>query len=696
MLLAGGRERNGVGRHRQRGYRAGATVSRRRCAAPRPRRAGRRGASAAKRTGRDAQRRRPRSGAAGRTSAARRRSSWSTRPTAPSGQVERVLAERLVRRRARGGRRDARGKSTGSTIAAGRAGRDRRARTRPSGGPGRAARTAATTPARHADDHRQRTPSTHCSAGEEQRRRHRPDRRVAAQASGTGPSRSGVGHAQEHPALVAVGRAVRRTRRRVGRCERGEHRERGPRRPRARRRARRGRRHRGPHRHREHSGAATRSAVRLDGARQRRSRPAPPPRPPRRARTPVRATARLRSSRASPSAGPTVSGRSAHVDAGGPGTERGSHAWRRDLPIGRADGYSVGAHQGGSMAARVTRGRATMKAVDLRPGLASSIGSLPHTDPRAAATVRARAPPEAPGRPSLPNRSGVERMIAQAAWGIPGRRGARRRLAAGRRPAPRPAGAAAPTPGIDGEPFVGAARLPRRGRRPAGARSSCSSPARSRSASRSTRSASRPARPSPSPAPRCGPGPARSWPPPRRPRRWRRSSCSSTSPASPPPCTPASRSTRTAPSTSCRARSPRSSPTPITGLHCCGPADWRVVLQAGPQILSLPLDAGAERPRRRPRRVPRARRLGGLGRGAHHRSDRLHARAPLAAAVGRVVRAHRGRLRSGPAPRAGLITPACGLAGHGEAQADLVLSLTNQVARRLETQTLGMRLTVGA
>src|SRR5688500_14744704 len=34
-------------------------------------------------------------------------------------------------------------------------------------------------------------------------------------------------------------------------------------------------------------------------------------------------------------------------------------------------------------------------------------------------------------------------------------------------------------------------------------------------------------------------------------------------------------------------------PHAITGLHCCGPADWRVVLQAGPQILSLPLGMGA-------------------------------------------------------------------------------------------------------
>src|SRR3546814_12593670 len=43
-----------------------------------------------------------------------------------------------------------------------------------------------------------------------------------------------------------------------------------------------------------------------------------------------------------------------------------------------------------------------------------------------------------------------------------------------------------------------------------------------------------------------------------------------------------------------------------------------------------------------------------------------------------------------------IITPACGMASHDEAQADLVVTLTNQVARRLQTQTEGMRLTVGA
>ena len=32
----------------------------------------------------------------------------------------------------------------------------------------------------------------------------------------------------------------------------------------------------------------------------------------------------------------------------------------------------------------------------------------------------------------------------------------------------------------------------------------------------------------------------------------------------------------------------------MTGLHCCGTADWRLLMQAGPQILSLPTDGGIE------------------------------------------------------------------------------------------------------
>ena len=75
-------------------------------------------------------------------------------------------------------------------------------------------------------------------------------------------------------------------------------------------------------------------------------------------------------------------------------------------------------------------------------------------------------------------------------------------------------------------------------------------------------------------------------------------------------------------------------PHAVTGLHCCGWADWRVVLQAGPQILSLPLDSGAVEHSGALERLPRARRSRGVGRGAHHRP----ASAPRPSACGSTSR----------------------------------------------------------
>jgi methionine synthase II (cobalamin-independent) len=56
----------------------------------------------------------------------------------------------------------------------------------------------------------------------------------------------------------------------------------------------------------------------------------------------------------------------------------------------------------------------------LRPGAATSIGSLPHTDPVEAAELVLRAHPELPAAPQLPRRSWREGMVAQAALGIAG------------------------------------------------------------------------------------------------------------------------------------------------------------------------------------------------------------------------------------------------------------------------------------
>jgi hypothetical protein len=137
-------------------------------------------------------------------------------------------------------------------------------------------------------------------------------------------------------------------------------------------------------------------------------------------------------------------------------------------------------------------------------------------------------------------------------------------------------------------------------------------------------------------------------------------------------------------------------PLGITGLHCCGPADWKLVLQTGVQILSLPIEVGAtEQP---------APITSFLERGGWIAWGAVPTDGPIGAGSDRLWRRlsteWRDLVSGGCDPvllrEQALVTPACGLGLHGEEQALLVVELTNQVARRLETQTLGMRLSVGA
>lgn len=137
-------------------------------------------------------------------------------------------------------------------------------------------------------------------------------------------------------------------------------------------------------------------------------------------------------------------------------------------------------------------------------------------------------------------------------------------------------------------------------------------------------------------------------------------------------------------------------PRATTGLHCCGEADWKVVLQTGPQILSLPVAAGA---------VEHAGPLGGfLERGGWVAWGAVPTSGPLGTSAMRLwehLSAEWCGLTQGGCDPAllrerSLITPECGLAGHDPVQADHILGLTAQVAQRLRTQAQGMRLTVGA
>lgn len=132
-----------------------------------------------------------------------------------------------------------------------------------------------------------------------------------------------------------------------------------------------------------------------------------------------------------------------------------------------------------------------------------------------------------------------------------------------------------------------------------------------------------------------------------------------------------------------------------TGVHCCGPTDWHVVAAAGPAVLSLPAE-------------PLGDSTSALA--AHLEQDgwvawgAIPTHRPIGASPDPQWRAliqlwceltQEGfdpvRLR-----RQSLITPACGLAGHGVSQAGLVLSLAADIASKVHSQAVAARLSVGA
>lgn len=131
----------------------------------------------------------------------------------------------------------------------------------------------------------------------------------------------------------------------------------------------------------------------------------------------------------------------------------------------------------------------------------------------------------------------------------------------------------------------------------------------------------------------------------------------------------------------------------VSGLHCCAPADWGVALRAGPQVLSVPVDVAATL--RAPDLGPFLERGGWIAWGAVPTGGPL---GPVdGGGVSRLWRALAARWHhladGGVDPvllrRRALVTPACGLARHDEAQAALALRLTAALGERVSAGTLG-------
>jgi methionine synthase II (cobalamin-independent) len=126
----------------------------------------------------------------------------------------------------------------------------------------------------------------------------------------------------------------------------------------------------------------------------------------------------------------------------------------------------------------------------------------------------------------------------------------------------------------------------------------------------------------------------------------------------------------------------------IAGLHCCGQADWQAVLQAGPQILSLPVGTGA---------IDHAGALAGfLERGGWIAWGAVPTDGPLiesADVLWRRLRTEWDMLAAGGCDpvllrEQAIMTPACGLVGFDPFQAEQVSALASHLAQRLEAHTL--------
>jgi methionine synthase II (cobalamin-independent) len=132
------------------------------------------------------------------------------------------------------------------------------------------------------------------------------------------------------------------------------------------------------------------------------------------------------------------------------------------------------------------------------------------------------------------------------------------------------------------------------------------------------------------------------------------------------------------------------------GVHCCGAGDWAAILATGPAVLSLPVQPG-------------------LARVTGYLSSFLEAGGRIAwgvvatdSPVGvspdryweNLVRLWCELVQAGCDAVAlrtqALVTPACGLALHDEAQAERIAELVQRVADRVHGQAVATRLSLGA
>jgi hypothetical protein len=134
----------------------------------------------------------------------------------------------------------------------------------------------------------------------------------------------------------------------------------------------------------------------------------------------------------------------------------------------------------------------------------------------------------------------------------------------------------------------------------------------------------------------------------------------------------------------------------LGGVHVCGPTDWRLVLQAGPGLISIPVGADVTAS------------SGALGtfleRGGSVVWGAVPTDGPVGEQAGRYWRQLSAQwcelVQTGCDPvllrRQALVSPVCGLALHEVDQVEHVFDLCRQLGERVHDQVTGIRLSVGA
>jgi methionine synthase II (cobalamin-independent) len=336
----------------------------------------------------------------------------------------------------------------------------------------------------------------------------------------------------------------------------------------------------------------------------------------------------------------------------------------------------------------------------LRPGLATACGSLPHTDPAAAAELVLDALGDCPAAPTLPNHHPAEGMLGQAVHGMEGVA-----LAPdGTLVVTDPDGVDPEAPGIGDDlpaeafgatlAFLDAVAFLDADRRPSAVKLQCTGPVTLANALVAAGVPPRRAQPAANAAAR-------------RRARALVAAARDRLPAGTPLLFVVDEPSLGAATTGRSPIGPEEAVDlvsgtlaaveahAVAGVHCCAPADWSMVLRAGPALLSVPVEVAT---------TLRAADLGPfLEDGGWVAWGAVPTDGPLGPLDGDDQRPSVARLWRHLADRwhnladggvdpvllrqRALVTPACGLARHDEAQAALALRLTAALGERIAAGT---------